>query len=370
MSDRSTATQPAAVRICASCGGQLPESFLACPACGKLVHSDRLKALAAAAAEAEARGDLTGALASWREVVALLPPTALQRQRGLETVQRLSALVPASAAAAAAPPTLAGSPSSAGGEGAQPGQPPARSGRAKWAAGLGAVGVLLAKLKFLPLLLLGKGKALLVGLTQAKTFLSMAIALGVYATAFGWRFALGLILSLYVHEMGHVVWLRRYGIPATAPMFIPGFGAFVRLKQHPATVIEDARVGLAGPVWGAAAAIVSLLLGAALDHPLLRAVGQAGAWINLFNLIPIWQLDGGRAFSALSQRQRGLVAGVLWLMALAGADSVFFLLAIAATFRAAGKGNAPAAGDGRTLWTYLVLAVGLALIVGGHGPGT
>src|SRR6185295_17858045 len=231
----------------------------------------------------------------------------------------------------------------------------------------GAVGALLAKFKWVVLFLLGKGKILLAGLLKAPTFLSMALALGVYATAFGWKFALGLVVSIYVHEMGHVVWLRRYGIPATAPMFIPGLGAFVRLKAHPATVIEDARVGLAGPVWGAAAAIVSLLLGAALDHPLLRAVAQAGAWINLFNLIPIWQLDGGRAFSALSQRQRGLVAGVLWLMALAGADSVFFLLAIAATFRAAGKGNAPAAGDGRTLWTYLALAVGLALIVGGHG---
>src|SRR6185369_768538 len=109
------------------------------------------------------------------------------------------------------------------------------------------------KFKWAVLLLLGKGKLLLVGLTQAKTLLSIAIALGVYTMAYGWKFALGLIASLYVHEMGHVAWLRRYGIPASAPMFVPGLGAFVRLKSHPPTPAQDARVGLAGPVWGAAA---------------------------------------------------------------------------------------------------------------------
>ena len=118
------------------------------------------------------------------------------------------------------------------------------------------------------LLLLGKGKALLVGLTQAKTFLSMAIALG----------GLHLVLRMEVRagadrcrststRWGTSSALRRYGIPATAPMFIPGFGALVRLKQNPATVAEDARTGLAGPVWGAAAAIAALALGAASPQP-------------------------------------------------------------------------------------------------------
>ena len=123
--------------------------------------------------------------------------------------------------------------------------------RYKWLAGLGAFGAMLAKFKWAALFLLGKGKVLLVGLTQAKTFLSMAVALAVYASVYGWKFALGLIVSIYIHEMGHVVWLRRYGIAATAPMFIPGLGALVRLKQYPANPAEDARVGLAGPIWGA-----------------------------------------------------------------------------------------------------------------------
>ena len=89
------------------------------------------------------------------------------------------------------------------------------------------------KFKWVLLFLLTKAKVLLIGLTQVKTVLSMAVALGVYATIYGWQFALGLVVSIYIHEMGHVVWLRRYGIPATAPMFIPGLGAFVRLKRIP-----------------------------------------------------------------------------------------------------------------------------------------
>jgi len=198
----------------------------------------------------------------------------------------------------------------------------------------------------------------------------MAIAIGVYTSFYGWKFALGLILSIYVHEMGHVVALRRYGIPATAPMFIPGFGALVRLKQNPATVGEDARTGLAGPIWGAAAAVAALALGALLQNPLLFAIARLGAWINLFNLLPVWQLDGGRGFAALSRGQRGLVAGVLWALALSGADGLLFIVAIAATFRAAGK-NAPTLGDRPVLATFVALVIGLTLlmVVASHGAG-
>src|SRR5262249_35717679 len=162
---------------------------------------------------------------------------------------------------------------------------------------------------------------------------------------------------------GHVVALRRYGIPATAPMFIPGFGALVRLKQNPATVGEDARTGLAGPIWGTGAALAALALGALLDNQLLFAIARLGAWINLFNLLPVWQLDGGRGFAALSRGQRGTVAGVLWGLALfGGADGLLFILAIAATFRAAGK-NAPALGDRAVLASFLALVIGLTVLM-------
>jgi Zn-dependent protease len=342
-----------APRVCVACGAQIADALLACPSCGQLIHAAELKQLASEAAGSETAGDTRGALEKWRRMLELLPAQSTQHARVLAKVQALSDAV-------GGPQTGGGKPSS-----------PDGAGRSKKAVGLGTVGVLLAKFKWVILALLGKGKLLLVGLAQAKTFLSMGIALAVYASFYGWKFGLGLIASIYVHEMGHVFWLRRYGIAATAPMFIPGFGAFVRLKQHPATVGEDARVGLAGPVWGAAAAVAALALGAALDKPIFFTIARIGAWINIFNLIPIWQLDGGRGFAALSRGQRGLVAAVCWALALSGADGMMYLLAIAASFRAAGKGNAPAVGDRAVLATYLALVVGLTalMVAAHHGAG-
>jgi Zn-dependent protease len=191
----------------------------------------------------------------------------------------------------------------------------------------------------------------------------------VYASAWGWKLALGVVVSIYVHEMGHVVWLRRYGIPATAPMFIPGLGAFVRLKRQPATVAEDARVGLAGPVWGTVAAIVAVAAGLGADQPLLVAVGRLGAWINLFNLLPVWQLDGGRGFAALSGRQRGFAAAGLWAAALATGDGMILVLALAASLRALGKNAAPPPGDRAVLVLYLSLVAVLAALVSPLVPG-
>lgn len=344
----TTAGAVVSPRVCAECNAQVSPALLACPSCGRLVHAEELKKLAAEAVGAENAGDSAGALASWRQVLDLLPSGSTQHARVLAKVQAGSARLPAAPG------------------GSRP--KPAGSGRSKGLASLGALGVLAAKFKWIILLILGKGKLLLVGLAQAKTFLSMAIALGVYTMLYGWKFALGLIASIYVHEMGHVAWLRHYGIAATAPMFIPGFGAFVRLKQHPATVGEDARVGLAGPIWGAAAAVVFLALGAATGSPLLLSIARIGAWINLFNLIPVWQLDGGRGFAALSRGQRALTAGLLWALALSGVDGVLYLLAIGATYRAAGKTGATRVGDRPVLATYLALCVGLTLLmVAAHG---
>jgi Zn-dependent protease len=340
-------------RVCAECGTEIAVALLACPSCGRLVHGAELKQLAADAEAAERGQETRRALETWRRMLALLPAQSTQHARVLAKVQSLSAAV------------------TAGQTDPSPARPkPAGSTKSKAAAGVGTVGVLLAKFKWGIVLLLTKGKALLVGLTQAKTFLSMAIAIGVYTSFFGWKFALGLILSIYVHEMGHVVALRRYGIPATAPMFIPGFGALVRLKQNPATVGEDARTGLAGPIWGAAAAVAALALGAAFHNQLLFAIARLGAWINLFNLLPVWQLDGGRGFAALSRGQRGVVAAALWALAFTGADGLLYVLAIAATFRAAGK-SAPPVGDRAVLAMFLALAIGLTALmaVAGQGAG-
>ncbi len=225
---------------------------------------------------------------------------------------------------------------------------------------VGAGLLLLWKFKFVLVFLLTKGKLLLIGLTKTSTLLSMFASLGLYWAAWGWKFAAGLIVSLYIHEMGHVAALRRLGIPASAPMFIPGLGAFVRLKQRPQSVIEDARVGLAGPWWGLGAAAAAALVWWLTGWASWGAIAAVGAWLNLFNLTPFWQLDGARGFRALSRRQRWVATGALALAWGASRQSILILPLIGSVMQSFGAG-APEP-DRRTLVEYLLLVGALAAL--------
>jgi Zn-dependent protease len=129
---------------------------------------------------------------------------------------------------------------------------------------------------------------------------SMLVSIGAYALIWGWQFAVGFVLLLFVHEMGHVIQLRREGVPASAPMFIPFLGAVVGMKRLPDDAAAEARVGLAGPVLGSIACLVPLALYAATGNHLFQALAFTGFFLNLFNLAPVLPLDGGRAMAALS----------------------------------------------------------------------
>jgi Zn-dependent protease len=196
----------------------------------------------------------------------------------------------------------------------------------------------------------------------------MLLSLGVYWAAFGWAFALGLVLSIYVHEMGHVAALRRYGIAASAPMFIPGLGALVRLKQYPVDPREDARVGLAGPLWGLGAAAVAYGVGHFTGWSSWLAIARVGAWINLFNLVPLWQLDGGRGFRALTRGQRIIAAialGVDWWLT---SEGMLLLVLGGAVIRIFQK-DAPTQPDRRALVEYVAIAAALSALAATHVPG-
>jgi Zn-dependent protease len=314
----------AAPALCGACGAEFPPGLLACAGCGALVHAARLKELAALAADAEARGELAAALVSWREALERLPSETRQHAAVVEKIRALSDRVGAGAATAPA-------------------------GARGWRSTLSAIGALA-------LGLLAKGKFLLAGLTKAGTLWTMLLAFGVYWTAFRWKFAAGLILNLYVHEMGHVVALARYGISATAPMFVPGFGAYVRLGQRPVTVDEDAHVGLAGPIWGAASALVCFAVGRLAGWPSWAAIAHSAAEINLFNLLPIWQLDGGRAFNALSKPMR-VIAAAATLAAWYATDDTWILIVALGGFARAFGVHAPARGN-RTILVFYVALVG------------
>jgi Zn-dependent protease len=207
-----------------------------------------------------------------------------------------------------------------------------------------------------------KGKLLLLGLTKISTLASMLAFFAVYWSLFGWRFALGFVISIYIHEMGHVMALRKYNIAASAPMFIPFFGAFVRMKQYPGNVGEDARVGLAGPIWGLGSAVAAWLAAITTGLPVWYAIANTAAWLNLFNLIPIWQLDGGRGFRALTRKQRGMAAGVAIAMWALTHQTILILIAIGAGYRLFSR-DYPAEDDNVILMQYAGLIVLLSLLM-------
>jgi Zn-dependent protease len=319
------------VHFCPACGAEVAPRLLACPSCRRLVHADRLKELAASAESAEKAGDLTGALVSWREALTLLPPQTRQYTVIADRIADLGRAVDSGP-----PPDAFIGPRSSP-DNTAPDDPQAKAGWSKGAA-TGAVGTLALavwKFKFLAVMVLSKAKLLLLGLTKASTFLSMFAMVGVYWTAFGFWFALGLVLSIYVHEMGHVAALMRYGIPASAPLFVPGLGAFIRLKQDFTDPRQDARVGLAGPIWGLGAALVCALVFALTRQPVWAALAQFGAIINLFNLMPIWQLDGGRAFRTLNRPQRWLAVTALATAWAITEDGLLMLLMLVGAARSA-----------------------------------
>jgi Zn-dependent protease len=182
-------------------------------------------------------------------------------------------------------------PAAAPGEGA--GEAPA------WKKRLLTLGPLGAFLLFL----LGKLKLALPLLKFANlgTLLSMLLAVWVYAVYWGWPFAAGFVLLIFVHESGHAIVMRRLGLRAGAPVFIPFVGAVIAMKSLPRDAYVEALVGIGGPVLGSVGALVCLLVGWSTGSLLWYSLASTGFLINLFNLIPISPLDGGRIVGVISK---------------------------------------------------------------------
>ncbi len=147
--------------------------------------------------------------------------------------------------------------------------------------------VLLPLLKFLPLLLKSGG--------------TMLLMIWVYTQLWGWQFALGFVLLLFVHEAGHLLVARQFGLKVGAPVFIPFMGAFIALKEAPRNAWMEACVGIGGPMLGSFGALICNVLGEMFAQPLFIALAWFGYFLNLFNLTPVGMLDGGRIVTALSR---------------------------------------------------------------------
>ena len=173
------------------------------------------------------------------------------------------------------------------------------------------------------------------------------------------------MLSIYIHEMGHVAMLRRLGIGAGAPMFIPGVGAFVMLKQHITDPLTDAKIGLAGPVWGLGAALAALGMYIVTRSSIWLAIAQLTGFINLFNLIPVWQLDGSRGFHVLARWERWAVVAAIAVALLLTEQRLLFIVGGVAVWRSLQQKTGP--GDTRVLTTFVVLVIALSMLARGVG---
>lgn len=170
-------------------------------------------------------------------------------------------------------------------------------------------------------MLLLKGKAILSLLKIGKIagpLISMIVSIGAYALIYPWGFAIGIVLLLLVHELGHVIAAKRIGLPVSAPLFIPFLGALITMKKHPLDAKTEAYVAFGGPILGTIGATAVFGAGYYMDSPLLYSLAYIGLLLNLINLLPIHPLDGGRIATAVTRW--------LWLVGLVGGLAIIVYL--------------------------------------------
>ena len=190
-----------------------------------------------------------------------------------------------------------------------------RGAAAGWLAGLGT-GV-LAFFKY--------GGLLLLKIPALATVFSAGLSLLLYSFAFGPWTAVGLVSMIFVHEMGHVIEIRRQGMQATAPIFIPFLGAAIFQRSHPTTAVKQAQIGIAGPIAGTVGATAAYFLYLSTGQEVLLLTALIGFGLNLFNMIPVWQLDGSWILAPVSRWV--YVAGyVLVVLAILWLHSILLIL--------------------------------------------
>jgi len=238
----------------------------------------------------------------------------------------------------------------------QVGLPPAqpRSGVKRLAGPLAVLAAAAAKLKGL-LLLLPKLKLL-------TTSGSMLVSVAAYSLIWGWRFAAGFVLLLLVHELGHVIQLRREGLEASAPMFIPFLGAVVAAKSLGDDATAEARVGLAGPVLGSLGAALLIPVWLATGNELWRALAFTGFFLNLFNLLPVVPLDGGRAMAAMAPWMWFAGLAAMAALAIAFPNPIILLILVFAALSTWQRWKARRAGGAEAEAYYRVKPVHRAAI--------
>jgi len=160
----------------------------------------------------------------------------------------------------------------------------------------------------------------------ATTLVSLLVSFGAYAVVYGPWFAVSLVAMILVHEMGHVVEIRRQGMQATAPIFIPFLGAAIFQRSHPTSALKQAQIGIAGPIAGTIGATAAFALYTATQNEVLLLAAWLGFFLNLFNLVPVWQLDGSWVLAPVSKWFQAAGYAVVAALALFHVVSIFLIV--------------------------------------------
>ena len=208
---------------------------------------------------------------------------------------------------------------------------------------------------------LAKGKALF-AIFKFKFLLSFAAFLWFYAVLYGGYFGMGFAALILIHEMGHFVDVKRRGLSADMPIFLPGFGAYVKWKALGVPAETRAFVSLAGPLAGWIASAACALIWWKTGAGIWAALARASVWLNVLNLIPIWILDGGQAIAAMNKAERISLATISVALSLLLSEGIFFLVAGGACYRLFTH-DFPPQPSRRVTAYYLAVLVLLALVV-------
>ena len=307
------------IRNCPNCGADLPLGTQACPDCHTLIYGRELDTLAAEARSVEAKGDFSQARELWNRSLTLLPPDSKQAEWVRQKMNALELSKTANPATASTKPPLP-----------------------KWVKKLGPLGPVA--------LLLLKAKGLLLAIFKLKFLFSFFFFVVVYSGLFGWRFGVGFAVCILIHEMGHFIDIKRRGLPAEMPVFLPGLGAYVRWTTLGVTKRQIAQISLAGPLAGWIAASICFLIYAQTRDPLWAALARTGAILNILNLIPVWILDGGKALNPLAAVDRAALLAAALALWMWTTEPIFILVAAGIVWRLFTK-DKPLQSDWGT-WTY------------------
>ena len=254
---------------CSHCLAPLQPEDKLCAQCRAPVHSQQLEALRAQALAFERGQDPVNARNAWLAAAQLLPSESKEAQWMQEHARSLEQ-------------ARSGS------------QPPPKPN--PWTKRLGPLAPIA--------LLLAKGKTFLFALFKLKFLFSFAAFLGLYWALYGAWFGIGFAVMILIHEMGHYAEVKRRGLPADMPVFLPGLGAYVKWQALGVSTETRSLISLAGPAAGTLAALLAAALYWQTGHALWAALAHTGAWLNLLNLIPVWVLDGRGAVQPLDRMGR------------------------------------------------------------------